>query len=63
MWIAKTPVWTSRVAAIFKGVFGWNLLKIEDSGNALIYNGTKAVWSLKNPNGGGYESAVGFLLN
>jgi hypothetical protein len=39
------------------------LLKIEDSGNALIYNGTKAVWSLKNPNGGGYQSAVGYLLN
>jgi hypothetical protein len=44
------------------GNLSGNVLKIEDSGNALIYNGTKAVWSLKNPNGNDFGSPTGYLL-
>jgi hypothetical protein len=44
------------------GNLSGNVLKVEDSGNALIYNGTKAVWSLKNPNGNDFGSPTGYLL-
>ena len=39
-------------------------LKLLDDGNLVIYDKkNKALWALKNPNGGGYESAVGYLMN
>ncbi len=39
-------------------------LKLQDDGNLLIYDrNNKALWALKNPNGGDYESPVGYLLN